>query len=283
MLDREEAVRVIEGVGADVDAEAVARRAQAAWRLVPTRGDGPAVVTVGGPAPLADGEAWPVNDAGVPLTFVAAIDPALVTGDTGGWPVAAWGHDGGLVRIFGDLVDDPYESAPALVLPAPPGATLTATEPPPLPDPFPDDGPQEAIAPEERCRRLPLARYDVAPMLTVPEADPEDEDRDDELLEIAYAVRRATVDDPRDPWELSHLLGYACSPQGDVRTIGTYLFPDAGGADDWQVLLALHPDPSATSEPAEHEGPGLAYTLIVPAGELATGAYDRAVLVVEES
>jgi hypothetical protein len=194
VIDRATASALVRTAAPELDAEAIVEEVQLGWRLVPSDEDEPAV-RVGGPAPLLPDEAWPRNERGIPMTFLASVDTARVPTETAPWSTPAWGHRGGVLRIFADLVDEPYDCGPVHLSEAPAGARLRLVEAPPIPDPFPPGGPQHDIGPEERERELPLVRCSLEPLLTIPDtwdvsSDPVQQRAHDQRSAASHALRR---------------------------------------------------------------------------------------------
>jgi hypothetical protein len=112
------AASLLDGDGVEAAFAAI----QPGWRLVWGVGDAQAAVRVGGPAGLVEGEEWPRNSRGVPLTLLCEIDTGRLPAMPDEWSARVnLPVDAGVLRVFGDLVDDPYAPTPALVSPRPPG------------------------------------------------------------------------------------------------------------------------------------------------------------------
>ncbi|WP_320671213.1 DUF1963 domain-containing protein [Patulibacter defluvii] len=244
---------------------------------------------IGGPAPLAEDEPWPRNPRGIPLTFLAAIDCAALPALDDAWPdPTGWRHDGALLRIFADLVDQPREPGPATILVAPEGTPTREVDPPPLPDPWPAAGDErDDLAPHERVRALPAHQAGLRPFLTADEdafgpLDVLDPDPDvDGYRHFRFDLRldgeELDWDDPRiRPFTVSHVSGAPCSVDEDVRLRACEVREDQDGPhqeQDWRVLLALHDGFGGDVEILD----GGAYHVLVPVDDLAEGRYERAV------
>jgi hypothetical protein len=244
---------------------------------------------IGGAAPLAEGERWPVNERGIPLTFLAAIDCAWLPGFDDSWPdPTGWRHDGALLRIFADLVDRPQDPGPATVLVAADGTEVFAVDPPPLPDPWPPAGDErDDPAPHQRVRALPAHRAIAEPFLTAQELafgplhvldpDPNVDGYRHFSFDLRLDGEERDWDDPRiRPFAVTHVAGEPCSVEEDVRTSACELLEDGGelqDEDEWRVLLAIHDGFGGDVE--IHDGG--AYHVLVPVEDLAVGRYDRAV------
>jgi uncharacterized protein DUF1963 len=253
-----------------------------AWRLEVAATDHPDV-RIGGPALLADGEDWPHNARGVPLTFIAEIDTDRLPPLPEAWP-----HDdqipasSGILRIFGDLVDNPYSPAPALVWPRGAGAARRVAAPP-TPDPWLTGGPADDALPEHRRSALPEHAASAVPFLTVPErrpGAPADDDRDWLIFSSLVRGERSIewlmdrMSDGPAPWNLSHILGEPVSVQDDVRLAATDLYDDLTEPSQWRVLLALHDSAELSLSIFD----GGAYHVLMPAEDLRNARWHRAVL-----
>ena len=255
----------------------------------------PGASKIGGDPDLAAQERWPLNARDIPMTFVAQIDASRLP-RLGDWPdPAPWRHGDRLVRMFADLLDNPAEPGPCTVLVCEPGAALTRTPPPDPPDPFPLGGPWDEAALGDRFHRFSEAAVRPTPFLSAPEVHPvlKPEMWDVSPLADQYdgwasSLRTADEGAPRrDPYEVHHLLGEACSIQDDVREAGTIaaedpswtavapddVGPELESVDAWRVLLGIHFDERF----GLHIHDGGAIYLVAPIADLAEGRYDRVV------
>jgi hypothetical protein len=245
------------------------------WSLTSTSG-GP--IRIGGPALLLDGEPWPRNVRGVPLTFLAAIPlgelpDATVTGLDPDWP-----HENETLRVFADLVASPHEPCAALVLPARADARLTETAPPPLPDPWPADPrnagseyDQDDLRPEDRVRELPIAPSRARPDLSVdPLAfwDPDGTAPDPDARALRSFAEEVSGWMPSGPQPAggTRILGAPWGVQDDPRLEADVVLDDrALPPSEYVVLLGIH-DGYSRVEILD----GGAYAVCVPRSALGT-------------
>lgn len=118
MLSVGDYLKLASGLIPQADSHALSLLPELGWRLIESKKKADAAVLVGGGAPMAKGEKWPANRRGVPLTFVAVIQPATLPDLPAHWPVADWKHEGLVLRVFADLLDDPYEAEEVTILTA---------------------------------------------------------------------------------------------------------------------------------------------------------------------
>jgi hypothetical protein len=273
------------------------------WRVVPS-GEPPlsGVSKVGGSPDLAEGERWPVSARGIPMGFVAQIDCRAIAPLTVEWQekVRSWRHNGQLVRLFIDVLDD-WELGAACALACDPRSPLTRTAAPPVPDPWPPGGRWDDLELAERSRLyvLPETAVRFEPFLTAPETHPvlrpELHQFDERAERYGQWIYRLRIDGaPNDgsslikPWEVHHLLGEAMSIQDDIRSLGAMLHQradewvaeravpaDPALADEaaWQVLLGLHMDDRLCLE--IHDGGAI--QVLAPVADLAEGRLERLV------
>ena len=249
-----------------LDAERLAAVARPALSLRLTRGPGPIGETkVGGWPDLAEDEEWPRNQAGVPMMFVAQLAtahlPDLEPADQ------VWDHRGELVRLFADLIDNPYDPGPAIGL-ATGAADLRSTPPP-------DSGPID----DDAVRELPECLVVSAPVMTVPGVHPAVGDEDDPWshpLQDDYdtfldSIGYHEVESPHQ------ILGWPTQVQADPPHTGPYVEEihnprqEPTRAADWRLLLQLHDDDSVGLEILD----GGSYAFLMPAVDLAAGRYSR--------
>jgi hypothetical protein len=285
-------IAVEEGLGehADVLADWVIP----GWRLDP---GGAGRSRIGGDPDLAADETWPLNQRGVPMTFLAQIAtdelPALE------WPSVSL-PAGVLVRVFADLIDNPFEPGPARVFVT--AAPAAHTPGPGIPDPWPEGGEWDDLD-EDRVAELPEAAVRPVPFLSVPETHP-DVAPDGGFLPSEQGERYYTwanrlridgtvyKDDAYEgpmPWAINHFLGAASSGNGDVQSAGAHLFrhpslaaslgyePDDALADPaaWTTLLSLHD--GGDLEILD----GGSYAVLVPVADLRAGTLHRAYCAVD--
>lgn len=237
---------------------------------------------IGGPAPLAAGERWPLNARGIPMTFLALIPAGSLPRVPEPWAVdVAWHHGDGVLRVFADLVASPYEGGPASILPAPRDADLTDTDPPPLPDPWPVDeatlgheGNWDDLEPDERIREFEATPVRavvglVADQVAFWSGDHDRLDPDADAYErFALAVWdrfMGPYGGPMGPtgYGPAKILGAPWLVQDDPRYEADVFSVEGTERTDWTVLLELHIDGSAL------------YVCVLNSG-LADGTYEPA-------
>jgi hypothetical protein len=159
---RDVAASLLDGDAVDAALAAI----QPGWRLLWGVDDAQAVVRVGGPASLVEGEEWPRNSRGIPLTLLCEIDTGRLPAMPEEWSARVnLPADAGVLRVFGDLVDDPYAPTPALISPRPPGEPRRVAAPA-IPEPFPPGGADDAAAIEHRMRELPETGCSATPFFS---------------------------------------------------------------------------------------------------------------------
>jgi hypothetical protein len=256
-------------------AERAVKTAQQGWRLVEPSDEAEVAVRIGGPARLTADERWPTNGRGIALTFIAELDLGQLPPHPARWAAPPpLSPNPAPLRVFADLVDNPFDPGQGVVLPLP-DAPSRLVEAPQVPEPWPAGGPWDDLDASDRMRTLPASAAAASPFLTIREYDPKKPDSlgDDAWLELAYRVR---IERPKGrfeetPWEMSHVFGAPVSTQDDVRFSGTMEHPEVGDPDDWTVLLALHPDRIDVLDLG-------AYNVVVPTADLLAGRWDRVVV-----
>jgi hypothetical protein len=294
MLTPGEVMRLACENGLADQAEELVAWVRPGWRLLPDGIDGPGASKVGGDPDLADGEAWPVNPRGVPMAFVAQINCTELSPLDPPWKLSTpWRHDGQLIRIFADLLDNPVSPCAAVGLRADPSGPLTRTAAPPIPEPFPSGGEWDGYQPRDYLYRLPETIVRLRPFLTAPEIDewsPRFEDWGEQRVaryeEWAAAVRVVGANESPFPYGIQHVLGEPISIQDHVRHVGPlvhhadspwdrsrWVAPDPAltHIDAWEVLLGLHMADQFGLQ--IHDGGAL--HVLVPADDLAVGTLDR--------
>jgi hypothetical protein len=308
MLTREDVARIAREEGLGEHAEDLVGCVRAGWRLdLDPDGDpgAPGVTKLGGHPDLAAGESWPHNSRGIAMTFLAQIDCGALPAVDPEWSdPPPWPRGTCLLRVFADLVDNPIEPGPARVLAVPSGGALARTVAPPLPEPWPGGGEWDELPPEMRYRTLPEAAVRVVPFLSAPESHPvlspdgpglRGQAGDYYTWALRLRVHGAVVESsPRDeprPWDVHHFLGEAASIQEDVRSVGTMFYgdefwarvidaevdPALADVDAWRPLLAVHDDERIGLR--VHDSG--AFTVLIPAADLAAGRFDRVVCSVD--
>lgn len=297
MLSDHDVARLARDEGLGDYAEDLVSRLRAGWRL-DAAGVGPA--RVGGEPDLAPDEVWPLNERGVPMVFLAQVDCSSLPPIEPPWDRASadWAHGGGLLRLFADFMDNPFEGEAAIAVSCDPAGPLARRPAPGVPDPWPPGGPEDDLEAGERFHVLPETTVACVPFLTVPETHPslhaefdQFDEQADRYEQFRYRLRvdGARIDESSElePWSVSHLLGEAQSIQHDVRLAGagTYGYEEfarhSGVAYDetladtgaWQVLLALHMDETLRLEILD----GGAMHVLAPSVDLAEGRFDRLV------
>jgi Domain of unknown function (DUF1963) len=279
------------------------------WRL-DLREEGvvpPSRSKIGGEPDLAPDESWPINYRGIPMTFLAQVNCDELPEMPRVWRASVLRPPPGLLlRVFADLLDNPFEPGAACVLATSPTRALVPTAAPGIPAPWPVGGQCDDLNASERVGELPQAFVRPTSFLTAPERHPilsPEGPRFDPMANRYYAWANRLRLDGRDynaesytgrmPWEVHHLLGEASSVQSDVRFDGAELFkyakiaaflgyePDAQLADPdaWQSLLSLHNDNSFGLEILD----GGSYTVLVPTVDLRVGRFHRTVCSIQSS
>jgi hypothetical protein len=316
VLTRDEVIRLAEEEGLGAHANDLIARVRPGWRLdldFRSGAEQSAASKIGGHPDLAEDESWPHNRRGVPMVFLAQIDASKLPELDPAWPDPhPWAHRGQLIRVFADLLDNPAEPGPAVVLACDPAVPLIRTEAPPVPDPWPPGGGWDDLDVEDRFRVLPEAVVRPRTFLSAPETHPmlkpeqwdfsEQADRYESFaarLRVNGGETHPGLDllergdfgpSPPSAYELHHLLGEACSIQDDVRSTGVMLVDDPywssltgmppdpalSNEDAWRVLLALHYDERI----GLHIHDGGAFHVLAPVTDLAEGRYERVVCLV---
>lgn len=276
LLDRSEVAALLDACGLGDHREAVLGAVLAGYRLEP---GGTGRTRIGGLPDMAEGEAWPHGDDGIPYTFVAQIDCSALPSLDGDFTGPEWHHGGALLRVFAALDARVPEPGPAVALACPPGAPVRRAELPPRPDPMPASAWE---ADDESLRMLRETPVRPVPFLTaavpwgvLPEGVLEDaEDR-----YRAFADRLAAGGAPpigERFWTVPQLLGHAESVQGeDPRYAGGWRRgdePELQPLDAWRVLLYV-----ADGYEGMSFGDGGALAILAPVADLAAGRYDRLV------
>jgi hypothetical protein len=279
MLTSAEVLELARACGVTRDDAAVLEPVRPGWRLEPDV-NGPH--RVGGPAPLALDEPWPVNGRGVALSFLGVIDPRAFPPLDHEWAPRLSGRPPDApMRIFWDGVENPYEPAPAFVLLQPLDREVRWREAPAIPSSFPPGEPWKGLTAEERVRDLPERRLRAVPFVGVAVSSV---DEDDAWCEFANRLRvdgdtteaaaGHPVRHPEWPWEAWQTFGMPAGVQDDPRLGIVNAFGSTANvprdAGDWIVLLEVH---------ADQELPildGGAYTVMVPRADLAVGDFSRA-------
>jgi uncharacterized protein DUF1963 len=248
------------------------------------------------------------------MVFLAQIDASRLPDLDPAWPDPnPWAHQGRLIHVFADLLDNPFEPGPAVVRACDPGDRLVRTAPPPAPEPWPAGGPWDELEMDERFRILPEAAVRPVPFLSAPETHPllkpsESSYSEDAARYQSFAARLRVDggethpgqellerDDPGptppSAYEVHHLLGEACSIQNDVRHTGVLMAndpywksqtdksgdPELTTEGAWRVLLALHDDQRIGLEILDRG----AFHVLAPIKDLAEGRYERLVCSVQ--
>lgn len=254
---------------------------------------------IGGDPDLLLTDSWPTNHRGVPMRFLAQVNGDELPAVAPEWatPVARLPRRL-LLRVFADLVDNPYDPGPARVLAATIPAELVRTPAPDLPVPWPPDG-DANLSDDERIRRLPEAAVISTAFLTAPAThpvlDPEGASTDSMAMRYGAWAYRLRLDgrdfnaesyEGRMPWEVHHLLAEESSEQVTARfdaasmveharddaRLGFSPDPELAHPGAWATLLSLHED----------EEIGLlildagSYTVLVPTADLLIGSFERA-------
>lgn len=266
LLKRAEVAALIDEHGLSAHRDAVLAAIRPGYWLLD--GDHPRT-RIGGQPDLAPGETWPHDEDGIPLTFVAQIDCATLPPVVTEFPLPEWDHGGALLRLFAPLDGRMPEPAPAVALVCPPGTPVAPAALPPRPDPMPDT----AWEPDDdSLRELGVTRVRPVPFLSAQNAwHAGIRDEADAYFEFARWLAAGGVKPPNTQWQLPHLLGHGSTLQGeDPGSAGAFVHPDVPrGA--WRTLLNV---------PLERTV-GIGLAIVIPAEDLASGAYHR--LVVEVS
>lgn len=286
VLSRSEVRELAERHGLGGDWRLLTDLPRATWRLEPDLGvDGAAAwaFKIGGGADLAEDERWPVNASGVPYTLLAQIDCARLPDLGDGWPRTAWRHDEMLLRVFADCAH--VDGTEVVVLAAAPGTAVARQERPSLPEPWPMDLPPQDFGLGENALvgETPVR---AVPVLSVPVLGSSAKRVMDSTGYWDWAMELAT---DAGAWgnDTTTLLGEPFAIQSDPLESVAYRYSEGSGhpqASDpdrslsdpgaWRVLLHL-----SSNEPPAFNYAGGAYTIVVPAAELAEARYDHATCV----
>jgi hypothetical protein len=304
MLDRSGVRELLSAAGLDDDAETILAAVRPGWRLELDR-DGdparPACSKIGGDPDLVPGEKWPVSTRGARMVFLAQVDcsqlPALPTC----WPAAdPWPHEGGLIRVFANLLWARGAPCAARALSAhSPSSELVRTAAPIIELPLAREAPYDGEELVADLGRLPECVVRPTPFLTVPEVLPGVVDRYSNYWERSERASRyrsfatqlrldsCPAVGSRHGSQVHHLLGDASSIQDDVREMPAILVEDLEAADHWEitphptlgtpdawrVFLALHFDERIKL----YLGDGGALHVMVPVADLLENRMDRLV------
>jgi hypothetical protein len=144
MLTRRDVHRITCEEGLEEFADSLVGTVRPGWRLdvLGRHAVPPGSSKIGGDADCSPDESWPANHRGVPMTFLAQLN-----GDEFPDPSPEWRGltprlpAGVLLRVFGDLVDCPFEPGPARVLTTSNSGELVRRPAPAIPTPWPAGGP----------------------------------------------------------------------------------------------------------------------------------------------
>ncbi len=113
------------------------------WRLDlrEERAAPPGRSKIGGDPDLASDESWPHNYRGIPMTFLAQVNCDELPDPAGEWTASGLRPPAGLLlRVFANLVDNPFEPGPARVLATSLTRQLVRAPAPGIPSPWPAGG-----------------------------------------------------------------------------------------------------------------------------------------------
>jgi hypothetical protein len=297
MLTVQQVEELVHGAGLSDHLEQIVKVIRPGWRLEPA-GDG-AAVRLGGDPRLAPDEGWPHNPRGVPLAYLAEIDAARLPPVPAPWDLRLdWPHQGRVLRVFANVLDNPNGPTVATVLSVDHERPLTKTPHPDLPDPLPAGGPWSDTLLEDRYWRLDEHDLTAVPFVTLPECLPGLRDHVSDFsplaeryVELCERVRTDGHIPSREPgrlsWGVHHLLGHPSSLQDDTRMSATLIYgepsfaevegvtidPALGEPDAWRVLLALYSD-GRLGLTIHDAG---AWHVLIPEVALTSGRYDQAV------
>lgn len=274
---REDVVAAAQAHGLSAEAAFFAAIARPAWRLslsVP----GPDGVRIGasklgGHPDMAPGESWPCNARGLPLVFLAQLAPA----DFPALPRSdqPWGHRGELVRLFGDLLVNPYEPGPAFGLSTTSdqlNRTVTPIQPPP------EQSDDEMFG---RVRELPERAVEARAILTLPAVHPAIREMPNhwiDPLSERYEKFAGAVDAER--FGRCQILGWPEDGDDDPLAAGPCVEDGYNIRDwttqpaDWRLMLLVHYNSTVDGDPYESHS---FYAVVIRAADLAAGRYDRLV------
>ncbi len=246
LLTREEVVALIGEHDLDAHRDAILAAVRPGYRLQRDP-DGPH--RIGGPPDLAPGEQWPVDDDGVPFTFVGQFDCSQLPPLPGEFPGPAWPHGGQLVRLFSALDSDEGAPCPAIALACPSDASLTQSEFGPF---------------------LHEVRVQATPFLTAQQSWHVLGDGDHDSYDAFSAVLEASGrEPPPDAWTIPQLLGHATNEQGEDTILSAhYAVPDRTYRD-WCTLFSL------PCHEGMSFGDGGSLAVVILHQDLAEARYDR--------
>jgi hypothetical protein len=266
------------------------------WQLQPDAAETRS--RIGGAPDLADGELWPINARGIPLTFLAQIDTSTLEPHVAPWrPSTPWRHHDQLIRVFADLIDSPVAPCLTIALACSPAQQLRTVSRPATPEPWPSGGPYDAGTEQERYWDLPATAVRLVARLSAPETHPLlRPDPFDMTSATASAYERWLERLRRDgnelvetippPPPLHSLLEHA-SPDviEDLDDVGAYIAsegnphrpPGIVPVRAWTPFLSLYDDDDLGMQIADAG----AFLVLAPADDLAEGVYDRMLCVPE--
>lgn len=284
MLTKADVSDLIARVGLADKTDQVMTLIRPGWRLEFAEGRG--LTHLGGVPSLAPDERWPLNERGIPMTFLAQVDCSTLPELPAEWAEdLVWGHAGQLLRIFADHIDQPDGEAAVVVLGCPPDVTLELAAQPPVPDPFPEGGPSDWADAEMRYFTVPHVTVTPVAMLTASQIHPdipapEGHFEHPALLELDDKLRMAGVPPHTDhryaetrSWSMTHLAGHAYPTHDDPRF---YLAGGREHLETWCTLIAIHDTPGFIAV-----GELGSFAVYLPVSDLANGDYQRARSIIE--
>jgi hypothetical protein len=309
VLSEDDVRRIAREEGLDEFADSLVGTVRPGWRL-DLRDEiaaPPGRSKIGGDPDLAPGEPWPLNHRGIPMTFVAQLNCGELSELDDPWRARALRlRPDLLLRVFCDLIDNPFEPGLARVLATSQPGELIRSPAASIPEPWPEGGPWDHLDIEERVRALPQASVLPTAFLTAPQTHPilspdDGTSRPKASGYFAWANRLRidgrdyNVEDDVDPmpWDVHHFLGEPSSVQGGVRYDAAMTFedpdrcaslgfqPDPQLADvmAWDCLLSLHDDHRFALDILDAG----AYTVLIPGADLRAGTFSRAIAAIESS